>query len=250
MDEVHIKLKNITKHFGLTKALLNVSLDIPRSSFVTLLGPSGCGKTTLLRIIAGFYRQDEGDILINGQNIGFLPPEKRGTPLVFQDYALFPHLSVNENIGYGLSFQKASKAQISREVAHMREIFGLDGLDKRYPHELSGGQQQRVAFARALIMGRDILLLDEPLSNLDAKLRIEVRKHLRDIQRQRNITVIYVTHDQDEALSMSDYIAVMRNGIVEQFGRPYEIYHQPKTCFVADFIGSANILPIKQGANN
>jgi ABC-type Fe3+/spermidine/putrescine transport system ATPase subunit len=250
MSKIHIELKYITKRFGKFAALRDVSLNIPRGSFMTLLGPSGCGKTTLLRIIAGFYRQDEGDICISGVNVGRLSPERRETPLVFQDYALFPHMTVNENIGYGLRLLKTPKAQIAREVAHMQNIFGLDGMGKCYPRELSGGQQQRVAFARALIMQKDILLLDEPLSNLDAKLRVEVRAHLRNIQRQSGITVVYVTHDQEEALAMSDYIAVMRAGNIQQFASPYEIYYHPKTCFVADFIGSANLLPMKRACKN
>jgi iron(III) transport system ATP-binding protein/spermidine/putrescine transport system ATP-binding protein len=250
MNKIHIELKNITKRFGKFAALRDVSLSIPKGSFVTLLGPSGCGKTTLLRILAGFYQQDKGSVFINGKDIGCLPPEKRGTPLVFQDYALFPHMTVNENIGYGLRLQKMNKALIFNEVEHMLELFGLDGMGKRYPRELSGGQQQRVAFARALIMRRDILLLDEPLSNLDAKLRIEVRAQLRNIQRRSGITVIYVTHDQEEALAMSDYIAVMNRGNVQQFAPPCDIYHRPSTCFVADFIGYANLLPVNSHGRN
>jgi ABC-type Fe3+/spermidine/putrescine transport system ATPase subunit len=250
MNGFHIELKGITKRFGKFTALSNISLSIPKGRFVTLLGPSGCGKTTLLRILAGFYRQDEGSVLVNGKDVGQLSPEKRGTPLVFQDYALFPHMTVSENIGYGLHLLKIGGEKMKGEVSRMQEMFGLAGMGKRYPRELSGGQQQRVAFARALILRKDILLLDEPLSNLDAKLRVEVRAHLRRIQRENGITVVYVTHDQEEALAMSDYIAVMSEGAVQQFDSPHEIYHRPATCFVADFIGSANLLPVRPSRDN
>ena len=191
--ENFIEFRNVTKRFDDFVALDNVSLSIPRGSFVTLLGPSGCGKTTLLRQLAGFAEPEEGDILIEGRRMNGLPPYKRNTPLVFQEYALFPHMTVYENISYGLKLQKAPKEEMDRRVAEMLEMFNLTGLEKRFPKQLSGGQQQRVAFARALIMGQKILLLDEPLSNLDAKLRVEVRTELRQLQQRLQITAIYVT---------------------------------------------------------
>lgn len=241
-DTGYIELKNIVKRFGSFTALDHVSLSIPRGSFVTLLGPSGCGKTTLMRQVAGFSEPDEGDVLIDGKRINGLPPYKRNTPLVFQEYALFPHMTVSENISYGLRLRKLPREEIERKVQEMLEMFNLSGLEKRFPREMSGGQQQRVAFARALIMGQEILLLDEPLSNLDAKLRVEVRTELRQIQQKFKITTIYVTHDQDEALSMSDMIAVMRRGVIEQVGAPWEIYFRPANRFVADFVGTVNFL--------
>ena len=242
MDTPYIEFKNITKRFDDVVALSDVSLSIPRGAFVTLLGPSGCGKTTLLRQLAGFSEPDAGEIYIGGKRVNGLPPYKRDTPLVFQDYALFPHMTISENIAYGLKLKKLPMRERKAKVTEMLEMFNLQGLEKRFPKQLSGGQQQRVAFARALVMGQDILLLDEPLSNLDAKLRVDVRVELRQIQQRRKITTIYVTHDQDEALSMSDLIAVMRNGRIEQVGTPWEIYFRPQTKFVADFVGVVNFL--------
>lgn len=238
----YIEFKNVVKRFGDFTALDHVSLEIPKGTFVTLLGPSGCGKTTLMRQLAGFSEPEEGDILVEGKRMNGLPPFKRNTPLVFQEYALFPHMTVYENISYGLKLVKTSKEEMDRRVSEMLEMFNLVGLEKRFPKEMSGGQQQRVAFARALVMGQDILLLDEPLSNLDAKLRVDVRTELRQIQRKLGITAIYVTHDQDEALSMSDIIAVMRKGRVEQVGTPWEIYFRPANRFVANFVGTVNFL--------
>lgn len=241
----YIEFKNIVKRFGDFVALDHVSLEIPKGAFVTLLGPSGCGKTTLMRQLAGFSEPEEGDVLVNGKRMNGLPPFKRNTPLVFQEYALFPHMTVYENISYGLKLTKTPQDEIDRRVAEMLEMFNLKGLEKRFPKEMSGGQQQRVAFARALVMGQEILLLDEPLSNLDAKLRVDVRSELRQIQQKLGITAIYVTHDQDEALSMSDIIAVMRHGHVEQVGSPWEIYFRPVNRFVADFVGTVNFLTSK-----
>lgn len=238
----YIEFKNVVKRFGDFTALDHVSLEIPKGAFVTLLGPSGCGKTTLMRQLAGFSEPEEGDVLVDGKRMNGLPPFKRNTPLVFQEYALFPHMTVYENISYGLKLVKAPKGEIDRRVSEMLEMFNLVGLEKRFPREMSGGQQQRVAFARALVMGQEILLLDEPLSNLDAKLRVDVRTELRQIQRKLGITAIYVTHDQDEALSMSDIIAVMRQGRIEQIGTPWEIYFRPANRFVADFVGTVNFL--------
>lgn len=241
--EYYIEFKNIVKKFDDFVALDHVSLNIPKGAFVTLLGPSGCGKTTLMRQLAGFSEPEEGDILVSGKRMNGLPPFKRNTPLVFQEYALFPHMTVYENISYGLKLKRTPKKQMDKKVGEMLEMFNLTGLEKRFPRQMSGGQQQRVAFARALIMGQDILLLDEPLSNLDAKLRVEVRSELRQIQQRLGITTIYVTHDQDEALSMSDIIAVMRQGRIEQVGTPWEIYFRPVNRFVADFVGTVNFVP-------
>lgn len=240
--DAYIEFKNVVKKFDDFVALDHVSLQIPKGAFVTLLGPSGCGKTTLMRQLAGFSEPEEGDVLVGGKRMNGLPPFKRNTPLVFQEYALFPHMTVYENISYGLKLQKMLKEDKDRRVAEMLEMFNLQGLDGRFPKQLSGGQQQRVAFARALVMGQEILLLDEPLSNLDAKLRVDVRTELRQIQRKLGITTIYVTHDQDEALSMSDIIAVMRKGRIEQVGSPWEIYFRPANRFVADFVGTVNFL--------
>lgn len=242
MNTPYVEFKHITKRFGDVIALNDVSLSVPRGAFMTLLGPSGCGKTTLMRQLAGFSEPDGGDIIIGGKRVNGLPPYRRSTPLVFQDYALFPHMTILENISYGLKLQKIPMAQRRARVREMLEVFNLEGLEKRFPRQLSGGQQQRVAFARALIMGQEILLLDEPLSNLDAKLRVDVRVELRQIQQNLKITTIYVTHDQDEALSMSDLVAVMRNGRIEQVGTPGEIYFRPQTKFVADFVGVVNFL--------
>ena len=219
--DAYIEFRNVVKKFDDFVALDHVSLQIPKGAFVTLLGPSGCGKTTLMRQLAGFSEPEEGDVLVDGKRMNGLPPFKRNTPLVFQEYALFPHMTVYENISYGLKLKKAPKEEKDRKVAEMLEMFNLQGLDGRFPKQLSGGQQQRVAFARALVMGQEILLLDEPLSNLDAKLWVEVRTELRQIQQKFGITTMYVTHDQDEALSMSDIIAVMRRGRIEQIGSPW-----------------------------
>ncbi|HEX7056698.1 MAG TPA: ABC transporter ATP-binding protein [Bacilli bacterium] len=237
-----IRIENVTKRFGNFTAINHVSLDIPKGQFTTLLGPSGCGKTTLMRLIAGFHEPDEGNIYIDGNKINGIPAYKRNTPLVFQDYALFPHMTVFENISYGLKLMKTPSKQISEKVQSMLEMFGLQGMENRYPKQLSGGQQQRVAFARALIIGKSILLMDEPLSNLDAKMRVEVRNELRALQQRTGITAIFVTHDQDEALSLSDKIAVFNRGEILQVGSPWEVYFKPGSKFVADFVGVANFL--------
>ncbi len=238
----YINFSHVTKTFGAFKALNDVSLEIPRGTFVTLLGPSGCGKTTLLRLLSGFSEPDAGEIRVDGHLMNNLPPFKRGTPLVFQDYALFPHMTLYENIAYGLKIKGTKKEEIDRRVAEMLELFNLRGMEQRFPKQLSGGQQQRVAIARALILKKEVLLLDEPLSNLDAKLRVDVRNELRQIQEKLGITLIYVTHDQDEALSMSDLIAVMQGGKIEQIGTPWQIYFRPENRFVADFVGTVNLI--------
>ena len=242
-DQVHLRLTHVTKRFGDAAAVDDVSFDVPRGSFATLLGPSGCGKTTTLRMIAGFYEPDVGDIELGGKRINNLPAHKRGAAMVFQDYALFPHMSVRANVGYGLRLQRRSRAEIAAKVDETLKFVGLAGLGDRQPSQLSGGQQQRVAVARALVVEPQILLLDEPLSNLDAKLRESLRWELRALQQRLGMTFVYVTHDQDEALSLSDWVAVMNAGKVEQAGVPWEIYYHPKTAFLADFVGAVNLVP-------
>ncbi len=243
MGDIHLRLDHITKRFGETPAVNDISFDVPRGSFATLLGPSGCGKTTTLRMIAGFYDPDQGDILLDGRRINDLPAHRRGTAMVFQDYALFPHMTVRANVGYGLSLGGVSKSERTRRVDDTLQFVGLGALGDRWPNQLSGGQQQRVAVGRALVLKPQILLLDEPLSNLDAKLRVQLRWELRALQQRLGMTFVYVTHDQDEALSLSDWIAVMNAGKVEQAGTPWEIYYHPRTSFLADFVGAVNLVP-------
>ena len=226
-------------------AVNKVSIDINPGEFVTLLGPSGCGKTTILRMIAGFEIPTGGSIFIGEDNVNKLTPDKRDTAMVFQSYALFPHLNLFNNIAYGLKIKNLSKAAIKQKVSDILTLVGLEGMENRAPNQLSGGQQQRVALARALVMEPAVLLFDEPLSNLDAKLRVYMRNEIHKIQRKVGITSIYVTHDQSEAMSLSDKIIVMRHGNIEQIGTPREIYVCPATPFVADFIGIANIVPAK-----
>ena len=243
MAEAHLRLSHVTKRFGSTAAVDDVSFDVPRGSFATLLGPSGCGKTTTLRMIAGFYDPDHGDIVLGGKRINELPAHRRGTAMVFQDYALFPHMTVKENVAYGLRVAGVPGADRERRVRDILQFVGLGGLGDRWPNQLSGGQQQRVAVGRALVLEPQILLLDEPLSNLDAKLRVQLRWELRALQQRLGMTFVYVTHDQDEALSLSDWIAVMNAGKVEQAGTPWEIYYHPRTSFLADFVGAVNLVP-------
>ncbi len=242
-ETASLRLDGVTKRFGIVIAVDDVSFEVPRGAFATLLGPSGCGKTTTLRMIAGFYDPDAGDIVVGGRRINELPAHRRGTAMVFQDYALFPHMTVRDNVGYGLGVQGVASAARAKRVADTLAFVGLGGLGDRWPSQLSGGQQQRVAVARALIVRPEILLLDEPLSNLDAKLREQLRGEMRELQRRLGMTFVYVTHDQEEALSLSDLIVVMHDGRVEQAGTPEEIYYRPRTSFVADFIGSVNLVP-------
>ena len=242
-DSAHLRLTHVTKRFGDAAAVDDISFEVPRGSFATLLGPSGCGKTTTLRMIAGFYDPDAGDIELGGRRINNLPAHKRGAAMVFQDYALFPHMSVFNNVAYGLKLAKKTKSEIERKTNDTLKFVGLAGLGDRQPNQLSGGQQQRVAVARALVVEPEILLLDEPLSNLDAKLRESLRWELRSFQQRLGMTFVYVTHDQDEALSLSDWVAVMNAGKVEQAGVPWEIYYHPKTAFLADFVGAVNLVP-------
>jgi len=241
MDQA-VYLNEATKRFGSVTAVDHATFAVEDKSFTVLLGPSGCGKTTLLRSIAGFYDLDEGRIFIKGKDVTDIPPHKRNTGMVFQNYALFPHMKVFDNIAYGLRFRQVHKAEAEQKVRKAAGMLGIEHLLTRFPAQLSGGEQQRVAVARALVIEPEVLLLDEPLSNLDAKVRVHVRVELKKIQRQLGITAIHVTHDQEEALAIGDKIVVMNKGRVIQIGTPTEIYFKPKARFVADFIGTINLL--------
>lgn len=243
VQEPYLKIENLTKKFGDFTALDNISLDIFESEFVCFLGPSGCGKTTLLRAIAGLDIQTMGSISQGNLDISALPPSERDFGIVFQSYALFPNLTVNKNIAYGLENRKLPKDQITARVSELLELVGLPEQGTKYPSQLSGGQQQRIALARALATSPGLLLLDEPLSALDARVRDHLRGEIKDLQRRLGVTTIMVTHDQEEALTMADRIVVMDHGLIEQVGTPEEIYSQPKTAFVADFIGTMNFIP-------
>jgi spermidine/putrescine transport system ATP-binding protein len=242
MSENIIQLENVSVAFDGEKVLDNLSLSIKDKEFVTLLGPSGCGKTTTLRIIAGFIEPDSGNLYFDGKRINDIPPYKRQVNTVFQRYALFPHLNVFENIAFGLRLKKMPDAEIRKKVFDMLELVNLKGYASRKVGNLSGGQQQRVAIARALVNNPRVLLLDEPLAALDLKLRKDMQNELKRIQKQSNITFVYVTHDQEEALSMSDTVVVMDEGVIQQIGTPLDIYNEPANAFVADFIGESNIL--------
>ena len=237
-----IELKGINKSYGEEHVLRDIDLTVYDNEFVTLLGPSGCGKTTTLRIIGGFEAPDSGEVWFDGSKINEVPAYKRHINTVFQKYALFPHLNVYENIAFGLRLQKTPDAEVSKRVREMLKLVNLEGFEKRHVTTLSGGQQQRVAIARALIMKPRVLLLDEPLGALDLKLRKDMQNELKNIQKRTGITFIYVTHDQEEALSMSDTVVVMNAGQILQVGRPIDIYNEPKNAFVADFIGESNIV--------
>ncbi|MGN6359166.1 MAG: ABC transporter ATP-binding protein [Thermomicrobiales bacterium] len=237
-----LELRNLVKQYGAVYAVNDVSLEVGDNELLCLLGPSGCGKTTTLRMIGGFIVPDSGDILIDGASIARLPPERRPTAMVFQRYALWPHMNVFDNVGFGLQLRRQSKADVARAVKQALDLVGLPGFDKRRPSQLSGGQQQRVALARALVLEPRILLLDEPLSNLDAQLRIRMREELTAIQRRVGITSVFVTHDQEEALSIADRIGARRDGVLHQVASPTEIYARPATLFVATFIGIMNVL--------
>lgn len=242
MSQNIIELKNISKTYGDNTVLNNLSLNIKKNEFLTLLGPSGCGKTTTLKIIAGFESADSGELMFKNEDISSLPPYKRQVNTVFQKYALFPHMNIFDNIAFGLKFKKLPKDQIEAEVKKMLHLVALDGFEKRKVESLSGGQQQRVAIARALVNKPEILLLDEPLGALDLKLRKEMQIELKKIQKEVGITFVFVTHDQEEALTMSDTIIVMNKGIIQQMGTPEDIYNEPANAFVADFIGESNLL--------
>ncbi|MBR4990371.1 MAG: ABC transporter ATP-binding protein [Oscillospiraceae bacterium] len=251
-----VRLEHISKIYQDPKtgkdfyAVKDTSLEITPGSFVTLLGPSGCGKTTTLRMIAGFESPDEGEIYLGGEAINALTPNKRDTAMVFQSYALLPHYNIFDNVAYGLKLRKMDKNTIREKVKKILALVGLEGMEERMTNQLSGGQQQRVALARALVLEPGVLLFDEPLSNLDAKLRVTMRTEIRRIQQEAGITAIYVTHDQSEAMALSDQIIIMEKGVVAQIGTPQEIYYHPASEFVADFIGEANFLKGKLSDKN
>ena len=242
MEKKIIELKNISKNFEDQQVLKGIDLNIYENEFLTLLGPSGCGKTTLLRIIGGFEEPSNGQLIFDGKDISKVPPYKREVNTVFQKYALFPFLNVADNIAFGLNLKKMDKDVIEKKVSRMLELVGLKGFEKRDVTLLSGGQQQRVAIARALVNEPKVLLLDEPLGALDAKLRKDMQTELKKIQKEVGITFIFVTHDQEEALSMSDTIVVLNNGVIQQIGTPMDIYNEPQNRFVAEFIGESNII--------
>lgn len=241
-EDIILQLQGIEKSFEGSPVLKKLDLDIYRSEFLTLLGSSGCGKTTTLRIIAGLEQPDVGRVYLQGKDITCLEPNKRNVNTIFQNYALFPHMNVEENIGYGLKIKKLPKEKIAEKTEKMLQLVQLPEYGKRMPEQLSGGQRQRVAIARALVNEPAVLLLDEPLGALDLKLRRQMQLELKRLQKQLGITFIYITHDQEEAINMSDRIAVMNQGVVEQIGSPNEIYYHPRTAYVADFVGNANIL--------
>ena len=238
-----IELKHINKNFGATQVLDDFSLYIRENEFVTLLGPSGCGKTTILRIIGGFETPDSGEVLFENRNITSLPPYSRELNTVFQKYALFPHMTISENIAFGLKIKKKSDSYIKDKISYALKLVNLEGFENRYPDSLSGGQQQRIAIARAIVNEPKVLLLDEPLGALDLKLRQDMQYELIRLKNELGITFLYVTHDQEEALTMSDTIVVMNQGYIQQIGTPTDIYDEPQNAFVADFIGDSNIIP-------
>jgi len=237
-----VELIDVLKMYGTNLGVGPISLGVEKGEFVSLLGPSGCGKTTTLRLVAGFIEPTQGSILIRGKPVGDIPPHKRDIGIVFQTYALFPHMTAFENVAFGLRMRKFDRQAIRDRVERALNLVNLGGFEQRYPKQLSGGQQQRVALARAIVIQPTVLLLDEPLSNLDLKLREEMRVEIGKLQRKLGIATIYVTHDQKEALTMSDRIAVLNKGLIEQIGQPLEIYERPKTQFVADFIGQSNLM--------
>jgi iron(III) transport system ATP-binding protein len=243
-----LQLEGIEKQFGAFTALRSIDLDVQAGEFVCFLGPSGCGKTTLLRIVAGLEAQSAGRILQAGRDISTLPPSQRDYGIVFQSYALFPNLSVADNVAYGLVNRRTPKAKANARVAELLQLVGLPGSQGKFPAQLSGGQQQRIALARALATSPGLLLLDEPLSALDAIVRVHLRQEIRSLQRQLGVTTIMVTHDQEEALSVADRIVVMNHGVIEQMGTPQQVYREPASAFVADFVGRVNVLPALTGA--
>ncbi len=240
---VGVEIRNVHLAYGSNPVLKDVSLSIKPGEFFAFLGPSGCGKTTLLRLIAGFNQADRGDVLVGNTDISPLPPWKRDVGMVFQSYALWPHMTVARNVAFGLEERGLPRSEIASKVAAALALVGLGALGDRYPSQLSGGQQQRVALARTIAIEPKVLLLDEPLSNLDAKMRVQVRRELRDLQQRLGLTTIFVTHDQEEANSVCDRIAVLNDGVVQQVGTPMELYERPANLFVAGFLGTANILP-------
>jgi iron(III) transport system ATP-binding protein len=239
---MYLELKNLSKHFGIIKAVKDVSLGIGKNEFVCILGPSGCGKTTLLRLIAGLEEATSGELFLNGKNLVDVPAQHRGFGIVFQSYSLFPNMTVLQNIAYGLTIRKQPKDVVDKRVSELLDLVHLEGQNEKLPHELSGGQQQRVAIARALAVEPELLLLDEPLSALDAKVRKTLRVEIRDVQQSLGIPTVMVTHDQEEAMTMAVRIICMRDGIVEQMGTPDELYNKPENAFIADFLGQMNNL--------
>lgn len=248
-DDNYLQIEGLCKSFGTFQALQDINLKISEGEFVCFLGPSGCGKTTLLRAIAGLDLQNRGSIRQGGVDISALPPSQRNYGIVFQSYALFPNLTIAKNVAFGLENTKRPRADVARRVEELLQLVGLADQRQKYPAQLSGGQQQRVALARAMAISPGLLLLDEPLSALDAKVRVHLRHEIKELQRKLGITTIMVTHDQEEALSMADRIVVMNHGVIEQVGTPLEIYRQPKSLFVADFIGETNKYPVTIGAD-
>lgn len=245
MSDLVLQLKQINKYFGRSHVIKDVNIDFEKGHFVTFLGPSGCGKTTLLRMVAGFYEPDDGEILLNGKRIERIPPYSRNTAMVFQEYALFPHMNVFDNVSYGLRVKNRPKEEIERRVKEALDLMQLKGMEDRFPNQMSGGQQQRVAVARALVMNPEVLLLNITEFHADAFAQLRIQIGQRFIKKKMGLSTIYVTHDQSEALSMSDMIVVLKGGVVHQTGSPQEIYFEPKTPFVADFIGTTNILSVK-----
>jgi spermidine/putrescine transport system ATP-binding protein len=250
MTEGDIRLVGLVKRFGEAVAVNGIDLHVPPGEFFTMLGPSGCGKTTTLRLIAGFERPTDGKILLDGNDMSRTPPHKRRVNTVFQSYALFPHKSVYDNVAFGLRYQRVTKTEVKRRVQEALALVRMEEFDQRRPNQLSGGQQQRVALARALVLEPPVLLLDEPLGALDARLRIDLQVELKRIQEQLQVTFIYVTHDQDEALTMSDRVAVMRAGNIEQCDEPRVLYETPETAFVANFLGASNLVPVAVGQSH
>ena len=242
MSETIIEIKNINVSYGSNHVLKEVSLNIENKDFYTFLGPSGCGKTTLLRLIAGFEKSSSGELFIDGKEVSSLNPWERDVGMVFQNYALWPHMTVYKNISFGLEEKKIDKKEIKSRVDEVLELVDLKDLSGRYPFQLSGGQQQRVALARTLVVKPKVLLLDEPLSNLDAKLRVQMRKELQDLHKKIGITSIFVTHDQEEANSMSTNLAILNEGVVQQVGKPVDLYNNPENIFVANFLGTTNVI--------
>ena len=242
MSETIIEIKNINVSYGSNHVLKEVSLNIENKDFYTFLGPSGCGKTTLLRLIAGFEKSSSGELFIDGKEVSNLNPWERDVGMVFQNYALWPHMTVYKNISFGLEEKKLDKKEIKNRVDEVLELVDLKDLSGRYPFQLSGGQQQRVALARTLVVKPKVLLLDEPLSNLDAKLRVQMRKELQDLHKKIGITSIFVTHDQEEANSMSTNLAILNEGVVQQVGKPVDLYNNPENIFVANFLGTTNVI--------
>ena len=247
MSTAKLEIRDMTMLYKSGDGVKNINLSVEKGELVTLLGPSGCGKTTILRTVGGFLRNQSGQVLIDGVDVAGLPPEKRPTAMVFQSYNLWPHMTVYENMAFGLKLRKVAKAEQKRRITEMLELIKMPGFEKKYPSQMSGGQQQRIAIGRSLLLQPDVLLLDEPFSALDAKIRSQMREELRKIQTDLCITVVFVTHDQEEAMALSDRIVVMNKGVFEQIGSPQDIYNRPASRYVADFIGEMNFIKKKGG---